>query len=659
MERNFYTIIEDQKIPLRCGINLYAKIWMPLNQDTPLPALLEYLPYRRRDGTALRDENRYEYFLKNGFIGVRVDIRGNGDSEGIMHDEYTEEELNDGYEVIEWIAKQQWCNGNVGMMGISWGGFNALQVAALQPPSLKAIIAVSATDDRYADDIHYKGGCLANANVAWAAQMLSLSSRPPDSEIVGDKWKDIWRERLENMPLLIENWLQHPLRDDFWKHGSVCENYDHINIPVLSVGGWADCYKNPVWRLKNNLKSTCSALLGPWEHAYPDIAKNGHKIDFLKMSCEWWNKYLCHEQSDKEHFTYMYIQDYNKPSRYYKELEGFWASVDIDNDIDMQPLYLDSHNKLSKDNNNSNHMAFINSPVNLGIGASNLSSGMRTDEEIADNQQDDDDLSCYFEIEITDDNYIIAGMPEFIFEATSTVNIANIIARLCDVAPNGNSHLIALGCLNLNHTENHEAAADLKEGVFCSYKMLLDNCGYKIRKGHRLRLSLSNNYWPLLWPSPKNGTLQLKVCTASLHIPLLRHYEHVDMTVMKHSHQASRIEKRPSNYLRENSHKDGLYSLKTIDDFGLFLDERTLIAIGAKVEENFSIEENNPLSAKIKIIWEQELIRDDDWNIKTNAVTEMTSNEEYFIISLSLETYHNNKSFFKKKWDRKVKRYYG
>ncbi|MGX9080779.1 CocE/NonD family hydrolase, partial [Klebsiella pneumoniae] len=91
-------------------------------------------------------------------------------------DEYLLQEQDDALEVIDWLCQQPWCDGNLGMMGISWGGFNSLQVAARQPEALKAIITLCSTDDRYADDIHYKGGNLLLENFGWAATMLNFSA---------------------------------------------------------------------------------------------------------------------------------------------------------------------------------------------------------------------------------------------------------------------------------------------------------------------------------------------------------------------------------------------------------------------------------------------------------------------------------------------------
>lgn len=230
--------IPHQIIRMSDGCELSARIWMPEDAESePVPAIVEHLPYRKRDGTIVRDQLTHPWFAGHGYACIRVDMRGNGDSQGLMSDEYTDQELDDACAVIEWASAQPFCSGSVGMMGISWGGFNSLQVAALRPPALKAIITLCSTTDRFADDIHFKGGCLLGENVGWAANMLSYSSRPPDQMLVGESWRDMWMDRLENMPFLASTWLSHQQRDEYWKHGSVCEDYAAIQAAVLSLGG--------------------------------------------------------------------------------------------------------------------------------------------------------------------------------------------------------------------------------------------------------------------------------------------------------------------------------------------------------------------------------------------------------------------------------------
>ena len=205
-----FSIIENEWITLPDGRRLSARIWLPERaENSPVPAVLEYLPYRKRDGTAPRDESTYPSFARAGYAGVRVDIAGTGESDGEWDDEYSQQEMDDGLAVIDWITQQPWCNGKLGMMGISWGGFNSLQIAALRPEALKAVIAIGTTVDRYNDDIHYKNGCLLYSNFSWASVMLCYASRPPDPELVGDRWKDMWLNRLNTQPYPLETWLQH------------------------------------------------------------------------------------------------------------------------------------------------------------------------------------------------------------------------------------------------------------------------------------------------------------------------------------------------------------------------------------------------------------------------------------------------------------------
>jgi putative CocE/NonD family hydrolase len=222
-------VIENEWIPLADGTRLAARLWLPEDaaQD-PVPALLEYLPYRKRDSMRLRDDPMHGYFAGHGYASVRVDIRGTGDSDGLIADEYMKQEQDDALEVIAWLAAQPWCNGQVGMFGISWGGFNSLQVAARRPPALKAIISVGSTDDRYATDVHYMGGCMTKDNPDWGTVMFSHLSTPPDPEIVGERWRAMWMARLENLRPWVIPWLEHQRRDAYWKHGSVCEDFSRI-----------------------------------------------------------------------------------------------------------------------------------------------------------------------------------------------------------------------------------------------------------------------------------------------------------------------------------------------------------------------------------------------------------------------------------------------
>ncbi len=245
---------------------------------------MEYLPYRKDDFTAIRDSIRHPYFAGHGYASIRVDIRGTGNSDGHLPDEYLKQEQDDALEVFDWIGKQSWATGDVGMIGKSWGGFNGLQIAARQHPALKAVISLCSTDDRYADDVHYRGGnILASDMLWWASTMFAYSARPQDPEVVGESWKDNWLERLNTTPYVHE-WMRHQARDAYWKHGSICEDYSKVDIPVFTVSGWQDGYTDRVFRLLENLPYA-KGLIGPWAHEFPEVATPEPAMDFCRNAC--------------------------------------------------------------------------------------------------------------------------------------------------------------------------------------------------------------------------------------------------------------------------------------------------------------------------------------------------------------------------------------
>jgi uncharacterized protein len=107
--------IENTWIRLADGTRLAARVWMPASAlDSPVPAVLEYLPYRKSDGTALADLSRHPYFAQHGYAAVRVDLRGTGDSGGLLRGEYLPQEQDDALEVLDWLERQPWCTGAVG-----------------------------------------------------------------------------------------------------------------------------------------------------------------------------------------------------------------------------------------------------------------------------------------------------------------------------------------------------------------------------------------------------------------------------------------------------------------------------------------------------------------------------------------------------------------
>ncbi len=283
-------VVENLWIPLPDGTRLAAKLWRPATGAHP--AILEYLPYRKHDGTRGRDQGMHMYLAGHGYACLRVDIRGCGESEGLLEDEYSEPELADGCDVIAWIAAQHWCDGQVAMIGISWGGFNGLQIAARQPPALKTVVAVGFTDDRYATDVHFIGGCLSKDNMDWSGTMVAGMDLPPDPALHGEAWRDLWMQRIAvNRPWGLE-WLRHQRRDGYWRHGSVCEDFAAIRVPVYAVSGWADNYSEAVPRLVAGLSVPCRGLIGPWAHSFPMDVTVEPAIGWLQEVLRWCDHWM-------------------------------------------------------------------------------------------------------------------------------------------------------------------------------------------------------------------------------------------------------------------------------------------------------------------------------------------------------------------------------
>ncbi|HSF95300.1 MAG TPA: CocE/NonD family hydrolase [Thermohalobaculum sp.] len=517
-----FTVEETVWIALSDGTRLAARIWMPQGQG-PFPAVLEFLPYRRRDGTSERDESTYPAFAEAGIAGVRVDSRGNGDSDGLFDDEYSPQELSDACEVIAWIAAQGWSSGSVGMMGISWGGFNALQVAAMRPPALKAVISLSSTADRYNDDIHYKGGCLMSANVYWAGVMLSYASRPPDPGVLGNSWREVWMERLRAEPFLLETWLRHQRRDAYWKHGSICEDWSAIQVPVFIIAGWADGYRNAPATVAANAKTMVKAMTGPWVHKYPHFAWPRPRADFTGMAIAWWRKWLAGEDTGVEDWPAYraYLSEGPRPGGWRADEPGRWVGLAgwPSGAVEESRLTLGADGLLG---GASFGDRVVTSPQNCGTQAGEYFT-LKPDGELPGDQNLDDALSAVWQTEPLDEALDILGRPGLRLRVAIDQPQGNLIARLVDVHPDGAANLIARGMLNLCHRNGNAEPEAVVPGDFVDVTLKLDETGYRLAPGHRLRLAISTAYWPLILPSPATVTATIRAGGSSaLTLPLLR-----------------------------------------------------------------------------------------------------------------------------------------
>lgn len=644
-------IINHCWIEMSDGIKLSAKLWQPKTSGKTKGSVLEYLPYRKDEFTALRDEIRHKYFAGMGYTSIRVDIRGTGDSEGIIEDEYPKQEQDDALDVISWIENQEWSNGSVAMIGKSWGGFNGLQLAALQPPALKTIITLCSTDDRYADDVHYKGGTMMASDMLWwASTMFAYNARPPFPKYVGEKWYDMWINRMENTPPFIEEWVSHQTRDDYWKHGSIGEDYSAINIPVLTMSGWADGYTNALFRLMDNLDVPKRGIVGPWAHEFPDMAIPGPQIGYLQEVIEWLDRWMTEEGDQDTHKDafLVYVQDGVKPKTTYDYREGKW--IDLYNEETSEIDILENINGEVPLLNRQQHGLYS------GVFCPFGQEGDLPDDQLIDNA-----LATSFMLPKQNTAINIVGQPIAKIRVKSDKEKANLHVRVTDVHPTGEKTLVTKGQLNLNHYKSHEFPENLTVDEYIDVEVPLDVIGYQIEAEHSIEVSISPTYWPQIWPDNEIVNLTVDFSHSELLLPVINDFNEVRLKY-EQSETAAPLEKE---IIRDGYRTRNVIKKLTTDEWVLddFSDEglRTLtdsnITYGSTNRNVYTIKEGDPLSAKVECDWTVQ-VKDSD--IDTNVVTKsvMSCDADNYYLYNEMTGYSNNEQCFYKTWNKTVPRYY-
>ena len=631
--------IEHVLIPLRDGARLAARIWLPTDAvRNPVPAILEYLPYRKRTVTYDRDALMHPYLAGHGYAAVRVDIRGCGESDGLLFDEYAQQEQDDAVEVIAWLAAQPWCNGAVGMMGISWGGFNALQVAARRPPALKAIITICSTDDRYRDDVHYMGGVPLRAGFGWASFLFGAMCHPPDPVLVGERWRAMWLERLNNLPLFLEPWLGHQWRDDYWKHGSVCEDYGAIQCPVYAVGGWTDGYTNTIPRLLSHLSVPRKGLIGPWAHAYPYFALPGPQIGFLQEALRWWDHWLKNVETGviDEAMLRAWMTESVAPAPYHEELPGRWIAESSwpSQNIRTYRLFA-TDDGLRAD---SVHLTprEVCSPQTVGKnGGAWCPFGRGADQ--AGDQQEDDARSLVFETAPLMTRMEILGAPVVTLDVAADGPLANLAVRLCDVRPDATSLRVSFGILNLAHRDGHESPAPLVPGQRYQIRIQMNDAGAVFPAGHRIRVALSTTYWPMIWPSPDRAAVT--VFGGFLELPV-RAPAAAD-ALLPPLPEPETAPPEPTTEVREG--------VVRIDRLGL--------EMSTEGSFNSHVGDDDPLSATVEMRQSQAISRG-SWRIRIETEMRMSCNHDAFLLHAAMRAFEADVEVCRRGWDCRVPRHF-
>jgi uncharacterized protein len=500
------------------GVRLNVTLYEP-EGDGPWPAILEALPYRKDDDTAsYRPE--YERLAEHGYLVCRADLRGTGSSEGVAEDEYPAVERSDLVTVIDWLATQEWSSGSVGMYGTSYSGFNSIQVAMERPPALKAIIPIFATDDRYADDVHYFGGALKQLDlVDYPTYMIAMNALPPVPGVYGEGWRDEWERRVAaNEPWML-TWIEHQRYDGYWKYGSLIEDYGSIEAATMIVAGWADGYTNNSLRTLEALRCPRRLILGPWAHASTDTSIPGPNVNLVPEMLRWWDRWLKGVDNgvDREPEFVLFARRSTRISPHERDVRGEWRfepSWPVDRLVE-RPLELEKAAGPLGDGPDR-------LDVRGDVGWTGwISCAGHYPWGQPDDQRPDEAFSLVYDWEPLDEELEILGHPVLEVTVTSSEPVAYLSAKLCDVFPDGYSALVTRGLLNLAHRGSRERPEPLEPGRAYRVRFELEVTSWVFEAGHRIRLDLAGADWPNAWAPPAAATLTIERAGSSLLLPVL------------------------------------------------------------------------------------------------------------------------------------------
>jgi uncharacterized protein len=517
MEPRYGMRWEEVWIPMPDGVRLAATLYMP--DDAPagerFAPILEYLPYRKDDGLLERDHRLYRYVVTRGFVGARVDLRGTGRSEGRLPEgEYTEQEQRDGEAVIEWLAAQPWSNGSVGMWGISWGGFNAIQLGMRGPPPLKAIVAVDASDDLFHDDIHYIDGLMHLDEYELMIDQWNAMTRAPDFPTD----EEALAERFDTEP-----WLMGVLAEQrdgpYWRRASLRPDHERLKVPALLVGGWYDGYRDSVPRMLEHVPAPTRGIVGPWMHSWPHAAEPGPAIEWRAEAVRWWEHWLLGRDTTilREPRVSMYVRDWHPPDPTLKEIPGRWRAYETwpPAGVEAAVLHLAPGGALRAEPTDGDTVEDLPYAATVGVAAGVWWGDLAVDQAPLDRR------CLSYDSEPLDRDVAILGSPETTLHASVDAPLAHFIVRLCDVAPDGRSTLVTGGGLNGAHRFSPADPQALEPGRVERLEVPMRFTSWVFPAGHRIRVAVSNALWPMIWPTPHPMTLSLHVDGASqLRLPV-------------------------------------------------------------------------------------------------------------------------------------------
>ena len=504
------------RIPLPDGRVLSAHLWRPAD-GAPVPAILEVRPYRGYDLFRPLEDQYLSVWAGGGYAVLALDIAGSGQSTGLLEDEYLPREIDDTVEVIGWCAAQDWCDGQVGMSGMSWSAFTALRVSARRPAALKALALGGVSEDGWRTDIHNLGGALYAARVDWAGVMLMFGALPPDPAEFGDGWKDQWLARLAANRPWIEPWLAHPTRDAYWAGKAFdLAAPDAPDLPLLLYAGWADKYATSVLRIAAAWRGPVRTLIGPWEHAVPDFAHRRPRIDFRGEALRWWDRWLKSRETGvlDEPPLRVWI---GEPDRAGLTATGRWAASHwpVAEPRTLE-LVLTGEGRLGEPGDGLGHRPDLRlepapiTPPTLSVDRY----------EDAPGPFDPAGITLLLTDPATE-AIEVCGQPWLRCHIRADRAGGLVVARLLDIGADGRSVRITTGALNLMFRDGFEHPSPPAPTEPMTVRLEFQATAWRLKPGHRLGLALSADGWPTLWPDRSGARIEIAAGSLQLILPLV------------------------------------------------------------------------------------------------------------------------------------------
>ena len=468
--------------------------------DGRFPAIMSYSPYRRitlvQSQSSEEDFDLYahgaSYFAQRGYAVIHYDVRGTGNSAGYSHDVYADKERRDGYDMVEWIAAQAWCDGNVGMWGKSYHGVVQWQVAAQNPPHLKALIVGSANDDVYRDWVWPGGALRPYMFDTYSPLMTAWNFSPPDIEVAGEKWSEIWHEHLEkNAPWGI-GYISHPLRDSYWLDRSLQPDYSRIKVPTMVYSGWADCYPTQMLRAFSKLEVPKKAFIGPWGHYWPESAFPGPRVDARPIWLRWFDQWLKGVDTGvmNDPPITLWVRGYKEPEvRMYDEEAGDWRyeqewplARTQDSAMYLHPQGELGPEPAKNEDQQDQHRYKASVGITAGLywGGGILPFAMPLDQRV------DEVSSLSYTSTPLEEDTEMTGDPQAVLYVSSTADTAYFHVKIVDVAPDGTAKWVDDGALNATHRNSDSHPEAMKPGEIYELKFDLKSVSYVFPKGHRI-----------------------------------------------------------------------------------------------------------------------------------------------------------------------------